>query len=160
MNKDDIELIIDKLNGKSNFSWNELQTILGEENVHPDTFRKGCWMVKKLYDEELLNTNDFKTSKSIKNGKYVSEVIKNYTDGEHLTEEDLIQLHNLKAGKFKIKSAKSSVWGNEGNMNISSSIVYEPENTVSFEEIAEMYSRLSPRKLKHHRYQKTSSRVS
>lgn len=160
MRKEHIELILDKVHGISNSSWSELQKITDNTDVHPDTFRKGCWILEKVYREGLLDLGTSEVPvKKMNKGAYVSEVIKKFTEGEHFSEDDLLKLHSLKAGKFKIKSAKSSVWGNEDNMSISSSISYEPKNGVSFDEIVDMYTRLSPKNLRAYRPQKTGDRV-
>jgi len=160
MTKEQVDILLAKLNKVSDMSWEQTQIATGMEDVHKDTFRKGCFMLKLLMDDGVIDIQqDTGATKKISKGNFISELMMKYSSNEHFTQEDLLKLHNLKLGDFKIKSAKSTVWGSEGNENIYSSITYEPENGVSFEQIANMYTDLCPKKLKPYNPKKRDGKV-
>ena len=160
MTKEQIDMLLAKINKTSDMSWEQAQIATGMGDVHKDTFRKGCFMLKLLMVENVIDIRqDSGITKKIVKGNFISELIRKYSDSEHFSPEDLMQLHNLRLGDFKIKSAKSTVWGNEGNENIYSSITYEPENGVTFDQIANMYTDLHPKKLTSYRPQKKAGKM-
>ena len=148
LTKEQIELIVSKITGMSDESWNNVRESTGFTFLHKDTVRKGALLLKVFLDLGVISIVPETTSaKKIQSGKLISEVVQKYCDGDALTSKDLLKLHKLKTGEFRIKSAKSSVWGSSGNENISSSITYEPTEGVSFDDIEGMYESLTPKKL-------------
>ena len=149
LNQETLNLLVNKTNGDHTYDWEDLREMTGMDSYSVVTFRKGTFLIPFLHEAGLLNLEEVsKPTKIVKNNSFVSEIVKKAHAGEHMNQEDLLKLHNLKQGEFKIKSAKSSAWGNENDMRISSSITYEPENEVSFDDIERMYTKLTPKNLK------------
>ena len=46
MTKEQIDMLLAKINKTSDMSWEQTQIATGMGDVHKDTFRKGCFMLK------------------------------------------------------------------------------------------------------------------
>ena len=69
MTKEQVDILLAKLNKVSDMSWEQTQIATGMEDVHKDTFRKGCFMLKLLMDDGVIDIQqDTGVTKKISKG--------------------------------------------------------------------------------------------